>query len=126
MFPEIFVKEITCVEGATDTEVIMGFVPDMVIVANQMALTTEVTAWIWSKHMPDLAGLKLLFAGGIEYVATGGHISALDETTIDPGTENDDADPTRVESKQGITIAAAFHDTSDVISVFAFKSEAGD
>lgn len=126
MFPEIFVKEITCADGALDTEVVMGFVPDMVIVANQMAATTETTGWIWAKHMPDLAGVKLLFDGGISYVATGGHISALDETIIDKGTENDDADPTRVESKQGITIAAAFHDTDDVISVFAFKSEAGD
>jgi len=127
VIPKVFVKEIICADGAVDTEVDMGFVPDSVQVINQMAATTEVSMWIWCSHMPDLAGYKHLADGSASvYVSSGGDISKLDETAIDPGTENDDADPTRVEAKQGIKIAAAFHDTDDVITVIGLRSDLGD
>ena len=123
MIPKIFVKEITCADGAEDTEVEMGFVPDHVKVINQMATGgTEISMWEWCSHMPDLAGFKHIADGSASiYVASGGHISKLDETTV-----QSTPDPVQITKKQGITIAAAFHDTSDVITVIGFRSDVGD
>jgi len=120
MLPTIFVKEITVANGAVDTEVEMGFVPDYAKVTNQMAATTEITMWEWAPTMPDLGGIKHTFDGGCSYVATGGHISKLDTRTVQT------TDPVQITKKQGIKIAAAFHDTDDVITVIGFRSDVGD
>lgn len=124
MVPKIFKKTITCADGAAVTNVDMGFVPDWVIVRNRNVADTEILEWQWGKSMDDATGWKTIkhATNGdmTTWAASGGDISKLDTKTIQ--TTN----PVTVLHQKGIIIAAAFHDTSDVIDIVAFRSDVGD
>lgn len=110
----------------------LGFVPDCFIVFNQEAVATEVFAVVWfgsemgnNKEIQFKALADNGTSGGLtlDYVSSGGFISAYTAKTIDSGTSNDDSDPTRATGAAGVTIHANFSDDGDELWYIAISAD---
>lgn len=128
----------TIISDGAAINVNCGFLPDIVRVRNGMAAAGEIALFEYHRALGDAKGfshLKLTDNGTtatdtINYVTSGGPISAYDTTAIDAGTSNDDDDPVRLAGYKGFTIAAAFSDDNDVLTweamVFDRVNDMGD
>jgi len=106
-------------DGA-EVDLELGFVPDYIRLINANATGTEQMRIEWFHECGDGLGFSVTAAGIMTWLTSAHPISALDEATIDEGTENDDDDPCRIEGKLGVTIAAGFGDDADEIWFVAF------
>ena len=112
----------------------LGFVPDVLFLFNANAAAPEVFLSVWfGGEMGDAAEIQFKAledkgsTGGltIDYVSSGGYISAWTYTTsyIDKGTSNDDDDPVRITAQKGVTIGADFSGFSQKLKLSSKQCE---
>jgi hypothetical protein len=103
---------------------ILGGVPNIAIVVNLNAVTTEDAILVWLK---DLEGeIQITAQGAFSFDSATGSLSEYEGNSIDSGTSNDDDDPVKVEGGAGLTIATGFMDDGDEIVVIAFFTDIDD
>jgi hypothetical protein len=114
----MIVKTFTGTTGNHNVD--LGMVPDIAIFINTNAVTTESYIIIWFKDLNN--EVNITAAGECTYV-TSNTITAYDSSSWDTGTSNDDDDPVRNKGFQGITVADAKIDDSDVIIVIGIGAD---